>query len=170
MATFKRPSLGQRAKLGTLYDAREDAFLTESLMTGDIPEDAITSVPLDQSKSSVGTSASLKEKFEKLGIGNELITSFLAGMVEPKGSAKYLTQKRDALPVVHRALYHTVTTRQETIHFSKSSLTSLLDLSSLSACSATHVVSGITWGGRTIVAARQYLPPGADRAKYEANG
>src|SRR2546429_233264 len=105
MATFKRPSLGQKAKLGTLYDSRRDAFLTESLITGDIPEDAVTSVLLNQSKSLVGTSASLKEKFEKFGIGKELMTSFLAGMVEPRGSARYLAKKHDALPVVHRALY-----------------------------------------------------------------
>ncbi|KAJ9661306.1 hypothetical protein H2198_002049 [Neophaeococcomyces mojaviensis] len=43
-----------------------------------------------------------------------------------------------------------------------------LDFKSLSEGTATHFVAGITWGGRTIVSARQFLPPGADRAQYEA--
>jgi hypothetical protein len=68
---------------------------------------------------------------EKLEMNNELRASLLAGMVKPQGAAKHLSQKRDALPTVRRALYHTVTTKQETLNFSSASLKSLLDFSSL---------------------------------------
>ncbi|KAK5199158.1 hypothetical protein LTR92_001631 [Exophiala xenobiotica] len=167
MSTLKRASLGQGATIGGLYDARRDVFLSGSLVDGDIPEDAVTHVTVDQSKTSVGKNASLKQKLEKLEMNNELRASFLAGMVKPQGAAKYLSQKRDALPTVHRALYHTVTTKQETLDFSSTSLKSLLDFSSLSEGAATHVITGITWGGRIIVAASHPLQPGSEKDDYE---
>ncbi|KAJ9661307.1 hypothetical protein H2198_002050 [Neophaeococcomyces mojaviensis] len=86
MGTLKRSSLGQEASLGALYDARTDAFLAESLIHGQTPIDAVASTLLDQTKTSISSSASLKEKFEKLGMSNDLLTSFLAGMIETRGS------------------------------------------------------------------------------------
>jgi len=119
--------MGQSATIGRLYDARRDAFLPEPLIKGDVPEDVVTSVSLDQTKTLVCNSDSLKEKFEKLGMNSGLTASFLAGMVEAQGSAKYLTQKRDTLPTVHRALHHVVMTKQETLNFSHPSLKALMD-------------------------------------------
>lgn len=168
MGTLKRPSLGQKAGLGALYDARTDTFLAESLVHEQIPVDAVTSMTLDQTKTFIGGSASLKEKFEKLSMSDHLITSFLAGMINPRGSYKYLKQKRDATPVVHRVLHHVITTRQENMNFASTSLAPALDFASLSNSPATHFVTGITWGGRIIVPAYQVLHPGADRAKHEA--
>ena len=170
MATLKRPSLGHNARLGALYDARTDTFLDNSLIIEDVPKEAITEVTLDQSTSSIATNASLKEKFAKLCMSNDLIVSFLAGMLEPTGSYKYLTQRRETTPVIHRALDYVVTTKQESLSFGDPSLASILDLASLSGsnAAATHVVTGIIWGGMTIVTATQTLPAGVDAAKQEA--
>ena len=36
--TLRRPAPGQTAALGTLYDARSDKFLSQSLLRGTLPE------------------------------------------------------------------------------------------------------------------------------------
>jgi GTPase SAR1 family protein len=167
MNTITRPALGQRATVGTLYDARRDRFLPDSLLRDTGTPEAITSTAIDRRQTTSINSDSFKEKFAKLGLNNELIASFLAGMVNVQGSARYLIQKRDSLPTVHRALLYTLATRQENLNFTHPNLKDILDFSALHTGNATHVVIGITWGARTVVAATHRLTPGTDRSKYE---
>ena len=155
--------------MGTLYDARKDRFLPDSLLRDatTTTTEVITSTAIDRRQTTSINGDSFKEKFAKLGMNNELIASFLAGMVNVQGSARYLTQKRDSLPTVHRALLYTLATRQENLNFTHPNLKDFLDFSTLHTGNATHVVIGITWGARTVVAATHRLTPGTDRSKYE---
>lgn len=167
MTTLKRASFGQNATLGALFDARRDVFLNKSLISGEVPKDAVVQTSLDRSQNLISNNDSFKERFEKFELSNEATSGLLAGTIVPKGSASYLLQKPSAMPVVHRTFQHVVTTVQETVNFASPSLTCALDFSSLDKGIATHVVAGIMYGARHIISANYTLPPGANRAKYE---
>ncbi|KAK3393246.1 hypothetical protein B0H63DRAFT_14313 [Podospora didyma] len=169
MNALKRPALGQHAQIGTLYDARRDALLPESIINVPLADGALSNVPLNHVKHTIGQSDSLKEKLATMGLGPELSASFLAGMVPVLGAAKYLTQECDALPTIHRALHYTITTSQSSMNFASPALSGSLDLSRLSTnTAATHVVTAITWGGQAVVSASRRLQPGADPTTIEA--
>lgn len=168
MSTLKRPSFGLTSRLGALYDARTESFLEQSLINADIPGDAVNCVDVSQTKQMVGTNRTFKQKFEKFGLSNDMISSFMAGMVDTDGASRYLTESRGSQPVVHRAFHRVTATRQETLNTSHESLKPLYDLSTFLHCPATHFVAGITWGVRTVVTASRQLTPGADKAYYEA--
>ena len=127
MNAITRPALGQKANVGSLFDARADRFLPDSLLGDAAPAELTSSTTIDKRQKTLIESDSIKEKFAKFGMNNELIASFLAGMVSPQGSARYLTQKRSPLPTLNRALLYTLTTRQENLNFMHPNIKDFLD-------------------------------------------
>ncbi|KAL4799511.1 hypothetical protein BDV19DRAFT_385279 [Aspergillus venezuelensis] len=171
MNALKRPSLGQTAQIGALYDARTDTFLTESLIPTQtaIPPSAILSTSLDKIETSIIKTGNVSETLKAFQIERELGASILAETVIPKisGSGKYLSRQRDDESTVHRAAVHTVTTRAQQLNFMGGDLRNLLDLSVLQRTRATHVLTGITFGARAIVSAQRLVSAGEDRADCE---
>src|SRR6266536_5537265 len=98
MNSIKRDAVGNKAAVGSLYDARRDAFLAVSIWGNNASEDAVVSTEMNQEQSSLGKTDGFKGKFEKLGLTDDLAASFLAGVVEVQGSARYLKQRKTLLP------------------------------------------------------------------------
>ncbi|KAL2830961.1 hypothetical protein BJY01DRAFT_260690 [Aspergillus pseudoustus] len=165
MNTLKRLSLGQTAAIGTLYDARTEAFLDQSLLLGEIPADVITSSTINRTETSVIQTGSIKERFEKLDVSHELGASLLAGLVPPRGSARYLSQQGDSVPTVQRAAILTVTTKIEQLSFMSGNTRDHLNFDILGDSRATHVLTGVTWGARAIVSVQKRIGQGSDREK-----
>ena len=147
-----RPALGQVSDLGAFYDARADSFLPLNLFRSDPAPQAIMATIVNSRKASILSSDTLGEKFARLGIGSQLAGSFLAGMVPASGSAYYLKSTRKSEKYEERALLLEIKTEEV-----KLDLQSLIEAegATLNKCrDATHVVTGITFGARVIIAVR----------------
>ncbi|KAL2817912.1 hypothetical protein BDW59DRAFT_165732 [Aspergillus cavernicola] len=167
MNTLRRLALGQTAAIGTLYDARTETFLEASLLSSEIPSGAIISTALDRADTTLITSGALSEKLEKLDVSSELGASLLAGLVKPRGSAGYLTQLADTVPTVQRGVVYTMSTRMEQLSFMTGDARGFLNLDRLRDSTATHVVTGITWGGRAVVSAQTRISDEVNEGECE---
>ncbi|KAL3480985.1 hypothetical protein BJX99DRAFT_272191 [Aspergillus californicus] len=167
MNTLKRLSLGQVAPIGTLYDARTETFLPESLLTGETPPGAIISTELDHADTARVNTSTVKARFHSLDVSPELGASLLAGVVTPRGSARYLSQQGDNVPNVERAVVYTATTVMEQLSFMTGNVREFLNLDALATTKATHVLTGITWGARAVVSAQKRISTGVDETQCE---
>jgi hypothetical protein len=162
--TLRRPALGQTAALGTLYDARSDKFLSQSLLRGTLPESAANSVNINKIDMAYSSNDTFKEKFNKMGINTELGSSFLAGLVDVQGSGRYLAQKRSTFPTAHLALHYIITTKEEKLNFASGSTSDYLDFDRLETGLATHVSMklagghGVSWQPRANFRATRIVP------------
>ncbi|KAK3367237.1 hypothetical protein B0T24DRAFT_635328 [Lasiosphaeria ovina] len=157
---LERPALGQAASLGTLYDARSDIFVPLSLFKAAPPVDgdAVTTTRVPSSKVRYSDKDSLNYKFYELGVNPNLGASYLAGFVNVNGSGRYLDAKHDTHLAAHASLTYNLTTVNEAINFEASQLKDIFDLRVLQLGLATHIVTEITWGARSIVTAKQSRP------------
>ncbi|RYP87652.1 hypothetical protein DL770_004731 [Monosporascus sp. CRB-9-2] len=148
-----RPALGHSADLGDFYDGRTDCFIPLSLLAGASPSPkTITITKIESANTVVIAGDTLDEKFTKLGLGNELAASVLAGMVPVSGSGYYLRSSRRSDQYVEGAVLPELTTERMTLDLSRVQETENV---SPDVCStATHAVAGITFGARIVVAAR----------------
>lgn len=156
METVQRPSLGQVATLGMLYDGHNDSFLPVSLIPGPLPDSAKAVKVTQKPGNTFAYSASdtYKEKFTKLGFNKALQASFLGGLIKAEGSASYAAEGRDSDSTTEASLYHKVLTVSEKLELAAPGLLEHLDFSVLEDSPATHLVTEIIWGASTVITAR----------------
>ncbi|KAH6678225.1 hypothetical protein B0J14DRAFT_582210 [Halenospora varia] len=164
----QRPALGQIASIGTFYDAKTDSFLENSLLKKALPLAAIVGSDATKKVVQVSYVDSYGEKFERMGVGNELGGSILAGMVEPTGSGKYLEESRESRQTLHAALHYKITTAQEKLNVMSDDIKDCLNTTSIRNSEVTHVVTGIEWGVQSIVTAKHRLTADSKSSKAEA--
>ena len=87
-----RPALGHIASIGTLYDGKNDCFLTQSLLK-EIPLAGVVLLEKNDVDVRVNYHDSYAEKLKELKIGPDFAASLLSGLVQPTGIGHYLTQK-----------------------------------------------------------------------------
>ncbi|KAK0717327.1 hypothetical protein B0T26DRAFT_871839 [Lasiosphaeria miniovina] len=157
---LERQALGQAASLGTLYDARSDIFIPLSLFKAAPPVDgdAVTTTRVPSSSVRNSDKDGLNYKFYELGINPNLGASYLAGFLNVNGSGCYLDAKRDTHLAAHASLTYNLTTVNEAINFEASQLKDTFELRVLQLGLATHIVTEITWGARSIVTVQQSRP------------
>lgn len=153
----QRPALGQIARIGTLYDARTDAFLPLSLFTDKLPPDAVSTVDPKQKDVRLNFADSHKERFAVMGIEPELGASILAGLVKLGGSAAYLDEIRQPNQMLQAMILYKVVTTQEKLDFGNGQIRHCIDSKALQSPEATHVVIGIDWGAQTIFSIQHWL-------------
>ncbi|KIY01181.1 uncharacterized protein Z520_02733 [Fonsecaea multimorphosa CBS 102226] len=159
---LKRVSLGETAALGSLYDARTDSFLALSLMNGSLPEPAVTREACPFSRSSVVETHDLKYKFNAFGVEPHLGASLLSGLIVPSGSAASLLDRHESNFNVQMSLQHVVTTFRDKVNFTSPELQQYISRENIQLSHATHVVSEITWGNRSILTANYQRSAGED--------
>ncbi|RYP54447.1 hypothetical protein DL768_000753 [Monosporascus sp. mg162] len=148
-----RPALGHSADLGDFYDGRTDCFIPLSLLAGVNPNPKdITITKIESANTVVIADDTLDEKFTKLGLGNELAASVLAGMVPVSGSGYYIRSTRRSDQYVEGAVLLELTTERVTLDLSR--VQEIENISPDVCSTATHAVAGITFGARIVVAAR----------------
>ncbi|XP_054655432.1 stonustoxin subunit alpha-like [Dunckerocampus dactyliophorus] len=140
-------SLGRPFTLGMLYDARKDAILPGYILWD---EETIQKNTVENSHRSsnftVTASDSIESRSSLLDVSASIKASFLCGLIEVDGSAKYLNDKKKLKSQSRVTFQYKATT-----HFKQLSLTSLQELQSyqmdiVEKGIATHVVTGILYG------------------------
>ncbi|KAK5656078.1 hypothetical protein OQA88_5217 [Cercophora sp. LCS_1] len=158
MSQLHRPGLGTTAQIGALYDACNDCFLPLSLFRGsdNFPQ-AISTTKAPKREVRIGYHDSHEERFAMLGIDPEMRASIQCGLVEPRGSAAYLTEQRDTNQFLHAALLHKMTSCRERLDFGHRQLRDHFNPSALQALKATHVLVEIEWGLQTVFSVVHWL-------------
>ncbi|XP_047464975.1 neoverrucotoxin subunit alpha-like [Mugil cephalus] len=134
-------ALGRSFTLGDLYDAYADEVIT-GLTLLDNPN--IKEENHHSSSFYVSTSDSIAEKSSLLDIDASMKASFLAGMIEVGGSAKFLNDKKKLKNQSRVTLQYKATTKFKKLSISCDDAQKMQ--TKLSGCSATHVVTGILYG------------------------
>ncbi|KAI8962748.1 hypothetical protein F5Y11DRAFT_181522 [Daldinia sp. FL1419] len=164
-----RPALGERASFGTLYDARTDKFLPQSLLKNNSQISTNSSLPTSQSAEvSVNFLDSYQGKFDLMQIGVSLGTSILAGLVKPKGASAYVNEPQKGNDTLYAGIYHKVVSTREKFNVLHPLNQGAVDWESLEGLEATHFVAGIDHGTQSIFSIRHEVNDLEDRAAAEA--
>lgn len=165
MDVINRPALGEDYRLGALYDARTDCFLSTSSLPGGPPPDA-SRVEWQEGKTiRLCDSADQRAKFNALNIPAPLAASCLAGWVSLPRSGEFL---KPSGPSKEDELYYA-------LNFSRSTISqelcleyegireSIENATLVHESSATHVVTQILWGASCTVTASGHVPDQSQR-------
>lgn len=155
------------AGLGYLYDARNDSFLPASVLTGPTTEPIVSQTHANTTNVKFSSSEALKDRLENLGINDELGASYLTGLLQVDGAARYLMDTVESHSLVHETLYYTVSTVHERLNLHCPELRNALDFTQLGPRQPTHIVAEILWGVSTVVAGRQQLSTTDNRQQVE---
>jgi len=153
----KRPSLGQIAELGDLYDARTDSFLSLSTLKASPPPSTLNRIDNLSRELEFTNNDTYAEKFNKMKLNAELGASFLSGLVSVNGSGRYLSETRTSSRIMQVSCLYNITTVREKLNFTAFTdpvLKSHLNLNVIQSGIGTHVVSEIEWGANSVVNAR----------------
>lgn len=148
---MERAALGRGGSLGRLYDVRTDRLLSQSLLKAAAPATAVEVVETHHTNYELALSDTLQEKFSKLHISGDVSASFLSGLFEVSGSAKYLSTAKTSSRVQCASAICHILTKHETLVLGSDALKAALDLDALTDTDATHVITGIHWGGTSVV-------------------
>lgn len=147
---LKRHAVGESVHLlGTLYDARRDIFLHQSLFENKAPHGAVELTPAQTTTSIIKTPTSFQERCDMLEIGPELGASIMSGLCDTGGHWERFLVGQTQGPV----LRHTTTTCVEELNLMAKSIKKALCRKGLHA-SATHVLTGISWGADLVIRAK----------------
>uniref|UniRef100_A0A672G0F5 Stonustoxin subunit alpha-like n=1 Tax=Salarias fasciatus TaxID=181472 RepID=A0A672G0F5_SALFA len=136
-------ALGQSFTLGMLYDARKDNLVSGFSLWDHqtVQENTVESLQ-SSSAFEISASDSTGSKSSLLDVEASVKASFLGGLIEVGGSAKYLTDQKKFMNQSRVTFQYKATT-----HFKQLTLTHLsADQSLIERSSATHVVTGILYG------------------------
>ncbi|CAG8469143.1 12020_t:CDS:1 [Ambispora leptoticha] len=150
-----RKSLGRAATFGSFYDATRDTFCGTSFLNVNSFKDVISQVDIHHSELSAEYEDSFKEKFEKLGVEDELRLSLLTGLVELVSSGKYLCDVKKTFKSIKGTLLYKLTSVSEHLNIYRDDVKASISIDGLPHPEATHVVIGIKWGA-TIMASFEY--------------
>lgn len=95
-SVLHRPALGQLAQIGTLYDARRDAFLTGSILPHTVPEGGVIGSVAGQVQISTGRVDSVGAKAKLLGLELALAASYVCGLAGCPGFLDYLDDEEQS--------------------------------------------------------------------------
>ncbi|XP_064106888.1 neoverrucotoxin subunit beta-like [Macrobrachium nipponense] len=141
------PTLGRPFDLGTLYDCRSDKVLQGITLWDQKTLDRKKVQKHESADFEIITSDTFEDKSSPLDINSGLKLSFLGGMLDVSGSGKYLNDRKCSNHVVRVTLKYKCTTKTETMTMKQLGKGKIEHRKVFYYCSATHVVTGITYGG-----------------------
>lgn len=143
-------ALGRPFTLGMLYDARKDLLIPGLTLWDDTTlQGKITESVQSYSQFQMTDSDTIESKSSLLDVEASLKASFLSGLIEVGGSAKYLNDQKK-----FKNQSRVTCQYKSTTHFKQLSMFDLLTLDAhqmevLKNSSATHVVTGILYGANS---------------------
>ncbi len=141
------PALGQPFKLGMLYDCR-----TEKLIPGvtlwdneDLKKDLVCEMR-ESSSFTIDASDTLEDKANALDIKANLKLSFLGGLFQASGAAKYLDDRTSSFCQERVTMKYSCTTSFESLSMNHLGKGNIKHREVFDHGKATHVVTGIMYG------------------------
>ncbi|XP_064106424.1 uncharacterized protein LOC135215528 [Macrobrachium nipponense] len=141
------PTLGRPFDLGMLYDCRSHQIVQGITLWDQQTLDGIKVQKLESSNNKIITSDTIKEKSSGLDANIGLKLSFLGGMVGVSGSGEYLDNRKSSNHVERVTLKFHCTTKTETMTMKHLGKGKIEHPEVFDHGTATHVVTGITYGG-----------------------
>nr|XP_025035771.1 stonustoxin subunit alpha-like [Pelodiscus sinensis] len=147
--TIAMPALGRPFQLGMLYDCRKDALIPGITLWGleELHEDVNTK-PQPWTNYEIIASDTIADKASALHVTASLKASFLGGLVEVGGSAKYLNDTKTSKHQARVTLQYSTTTRFEQLTMSHLGAGNVSYPAVFDQGTATHVVTAVLYGAQ----------------------
>ncbi|XP_053116887.1 uncharacterized protein LOC128329530 [Hemicordylus capensis] len=148
-AAIEIPALGRPFQLGMLYDCRNDTLVPGiTLWDLELLQKDLCVKPQPKTESEIIASDSIDDKASALNIKASLKASFLVGLVELEGSAKYLNDTKKSQRQARVTLQYKVTTKFEQLTMSHLGTQNVSYRAVFDQGTATHVVTAILHGAQ----------------------
>lgn len=142
---IRMASLGRPFTMGMLYDSRKDTLVPGlTLWDNSTLRSALSSTEQVGTGFKIIAEDSLEEKANQLDIDASLKLSFMGGLVDVKGAAKYLDNRTSSMQQSRVSLKYWSTTRFDQLTMEQ--LGNIQHTDVFSKKIATHVVTGILYG------------------------
>lgn len=139
------PCLGRPFHLGMLYDSRSETVIPgKTLWDSKVLQSNLQTRPKPYSNFEIIAEDSLQKKSLKLGIDAKLKLSFMGGLVQVSGAAKYIDDRKTSEQQARVTLKYTSTTHFEELTMEQ--IGSIQYPKVFDDVDATHVVSGVLYG------------------------
>uniref|UniRef100_A0A3Q1I8H6 B30.2/SPRY domain-containing protein n=1 Tax=Anabas testudineus TaxID=64144 RepID=A0A3Q1I8H6_ANATE len=140
-------ALGRPFTLGMLYDARKDELHTGfTLWDKKTLQENRSRHAQHSSAFEITASDSIESKSSLLDVDASLKASFLGGLIQVEGSAKYLNDQKKFKNQSRVTLQYKATTAFEQLSMTHQEAKNMLNTNIMHKESATHVVTGILYG------------------------
>ncbi|XP_048010473.1 uncharacterized protein LOC125244430 [Megalobrama amblycephala] len=145
-------ALGRPLYPGMLYDCRSDTFIPGVTLWDkkSLSED-LDRHPQPMTDLKVSCSDSLSDKSNLLDVSASLKASFLGGLVEVGGSAKFLSDTKSSNQQSRVTMNHKETTRFEQLTMSHLGSAQITYPEVFDQKTATHVVTGVLYGAQAVM-------------------
>ncbi|XP_036420761.1 verrucotoxin subunit beta-like [Colossoma macropomum] len=166
--TIEMAALGRALYPGMLYDCRRDSFIPGVTLW----DKQSLSKDLDvhrQPKTDLKfvASDSLRDKASVLDVSASLKASFLGGLVEVGGSARYLRDKKSSDRQSRVTMQYSQTTRFEQLTMTQLGKISYPEV--FEQKTATHVVTAVLYGGQAFMVFDKTVSENEDKQEVEGN-
>ncbi|XP_032903420.1 LOW QUALITY PROTEIN: stonustoxin subunit alpha-like [Amblyraja radiata] len=142
-------ALGRPFQLGMLYDCRSDSlFPGITLWDLQTLQNNLDRRDQPSTEFHIIASDSMEKKATALNVSASLKASFLGGLVEVKGSAKYLSDIKKSKQQARVTLHYKATTRFEQLTMSHLGRQNITYPSVFDEGSATHVITAVLYGAQ----------------------
>ncbi|XP_056246295.1 uncharacterized protein LOC130178251 [Seriola aureovittata] len=147
--TMEMAALGRPFSLGMLYDCRQDSLIPGMTLwdCNDLEKDT-RERPKPNSNFEIVASESIEDKSSSLKVEASLKASFLGGLVEVDGSAKYLNDSKASRNQARVSLKYETTTKFQQLSMSHLGRGNVKHPYVFDKGIATHVVTGILYGAQ----------------------
>ncbi|XP_022109329.1 stonustoxin subunit beta-like [Acanthaster planci] len=140
-------TLGRPMQLGMLYDCRRDSLIPGlTLWDPAVLQNDRDVRPQPSTQYDIMSSDRVDDKASSLNISASLRASFLGGLIEVKGSAKFLHDKKSSIKQARLTLHYKTTTRFEQLTMKHLGAHNVQHSDIFDQGTATHVVTGILYG------------------------
>ncbi|XP_078542527.1 verrucotoxin subunit beta-like [Lissotriton helveticus] len=148
-SVIKLAALGRPLQLGMLYDCRSDAMIPGvTLWDKKTIEKDVRVIQQPKTHFQILAKDSIEDKASALNISASLKASFLGGMVEVEGAAKYLTETKTSKKQARVTLQYSTTTRFEQLTMTHLGRDNISYPEIFDHNMATHVVTAVLYGAQ----------------------
>ncbi|XP_065442586.1 stonustoxin subunit alpha-like [Chrysemys picta bellii] len=147
--TIEMPALGRPFQLGMLYDCRKDSLIPgitlwrlEQLLKD------VNTKPQPRTEYEIIASDTIEDKANALNVTASLKASFLGGLVEVSGSAKYLNDTKKSKQQARITLKYSATTKFEQLTMNHLGPENVSYGAVFDQGTATHVVTAVLYGAQ----------------------
>ncbi|XP_039591928.1 uncharacterized protein LOC120515216 [Polypterus senegalus] len=149
VSPLKMAALGRPFQVGMLYDCRTDSLIPDvTLWDLENLKKDLRIKPQKDTQFNIITLNSLDEKTSILNMSTSLKASFLCGLIEVDGAAKYLNDTKSSKRQSRVTLHYITTTRMEQLSMSHLGRQNIIHPEVFEQKSATHVVIGVLYGAQ----------------------